>query len=66
LASPVPLATPRTFEDLRPFVSRDHPLKLEQQLILGRCRSRRTDKQGFDTCAREFLDQQNLIGISSA
>jgi hypothetical protein len=38
------------------------PRKSEQQLILRRYRSRRADKQGFDPSAREFLDQQNVIG----
>ncbi len=61
--SPVPFPAPRALENLRAFVLGDHPLKLHEELILGRRALRRVQKAGLDAVPRELFDQQDLIGI---
>ncbi len=66
LACAMPLAAAGSLEDLRPFVFRDHALELYQQLIL-RCRCLwGLHEDSVNAMAREFFNQQDLIGIFSA
>ena len=63
LLSAVPLATARTLGNLGPFVFRNHPLKLDQQLIFGGCAGGRSQKDQLHSTAGQLFDQQHLIGI---
>ena len=60
---PMSLAAARALQDLRPFILRDHALKLNQELIFRAVTLRRLDKQCLDSVASEFLDEQNLVRI---
>ncbi len=60
------LSAAGSLKDLCPLVFGDHALELHQQLVLrSRCLWR-FDENGLDTLAREFFDQQDLIGIFAA
>ena len=58
-------AAARALQNLRAFVLRDHARELHEQFVLGRRTARRTYKQGLDAGAREFLDQKDLVRVSS-
>ena len=62
----VPFAAPAPFRDLGPFILGNHPLKLQQQFVLGRIPRWRFQKDHRHTATRQFLHQQDLIGILAA
>jgi hypothetical protein len=66
LACAVQLPAPGALPDLRPFVLRDHPLKLAQQLVLGRAGALAlAGENDLDAGALELLQQQHLIGVAA-
>ena len=60
------LAPPAPFGDLGAFVFGDYALKLHQKLILRGGSRRRLQKNQLHSAARQFLAQQDLIGVLSA
>src|SRR5450631_2701609 len=62
-ASAVALAAARSLEDLRPLVLGNHALELHEQLILGARALRRIDEERLNALPREFLHQQDLVGV---
>src|SRR5262249_15053464 len=66
LASTVSFAAARALQNLCSFIFCNHALELYEQLIFRRRTARRAYKQGLDACARKFLDQKNLVRVSSA
>ena len=60
------LAPARSLKDLRSLVFRNHALKLEQELILGRGRRRRLEEHALDPMLGKLFDQQDLIGVFPA
>ncbi len=60
------LAPPGTLGDLRTLVLGNHTLKLEYQLLFGRCCSGRFEKHDIHSMARQLFKQQNLVRILAA
>jgi hypothetical protein len=60
------LTAPGTFQDLRPFIFRDHALELNQELIFRAVAWWRFHEQGVDSMAGQLLDQQNLVRVLAA
>src|SRR5258708_7872268 len=59
-------AAARALQNLGSFIFRDHSLELHEQFVLRRRTARRAHKQGLDAGPGEFLDQENLVRVSSA
>src|SRR5260370_23290341 len=66
LASAMSFAAARALQNLGSFIFRDHSLELHEQFVLRRRTARRAHKQGLDAGPGEFLDQENLVRVSSA
>src|SRR3954465_731636 len=62
-AGRVHLAAPAPLEDLGPFIFGDHPLHLEQQLLLRLVADLVVEEHDLDAAAPELLDEEDLIGI---
>src|SRR3954451_24179815 len=60
------LTAPGTFQNLRPFIFRDHALKLNQELIFGAVALWRLDEPGLDSMVGELLNQQDLVRVLAA
>jgi len=62
----VQLAAARALADLRALVLGDHPLKLAQQLILGRAGALAAAREDdLDARAGELLEPQHLVGVAA-
>lgn len=66
LLGTMPFATPRALGNLGSFIFREHTLELHQQLIFGRGCGRSLQENQFNSTARQFLSQQDLIGVLTA
>jgi hypothetical protein len=65
-ARTVQLPAPGALADLRALVLGDHPLKLSEQLVLGRARPlAATREHDLDTGPGELLEQQHLVGVAA-
>jgi hypothetical protein len=62
----VPFSAPAALRNLRPFVFRDHALKLHQQLILRARSGRRLQEDQLHATAGKFFGEQHLIGVFAA
>ena len=62
---PVPLAAPAALQHLGPLVFREHPLQLQQQVVLGRVPDRPVEEHHRRTGASELLQQQDLVGVAA-
>ena len=60
------LATPGPLKDLCSLIFCNHALKLHDKPVFGRVLRRCLDETAFNTVARKFLNDKNLIGIFSA
>jgi hypothetical protein len=57
------LATPMTLDDLGPFILRNHPLHLQQQVVFGALAQGVVEEDHLNTRAAELIDQQDLIRV---
>ena len=60
----VSLAPAAPLQDLGPLILGDHPLDLEQQVILRRLAQRAVEEHDLDAGTPELVDEQHLIGIA--
>jgi hypothetical protein len=61
----VPTAAAATLENLGALVLGDHPLYLQQQVVLRRSPNGPIQKHQFGSGPAKLLDQQNLIGVAA-
>ncbi len=61
LASGMALAPPAALDDLGPLVLGNHPLDLEQQVVLRRPAERAVEEDHLDAGALELVEQQDLV-----
>ena len=60
MATPAPAA----LEDFGALVLGDHPLHLQQQVVLGTAADRAVEEHDLHARAAELLDQEHLVGIA--
>ena len=56
---------PAPLQDLGALVLGDHPLDLEQEVVLGAGTDRSVDEHHLGTGPSELLDQQDLVGVAA-
>ena len=56
-------APPATFHNLGPFIFRDHPLHLQQEVFFRTDTDRAIEKHQFDTAPLQLFNQQHLPGV---
>jgi hypothetical protein len=61
----MPAAPTAALEDLGPLVFRDHPLHLQQEVVLGRAADRAIEKDHLGGGAAKFLNQQHLVRVAA-
>ena len=57
-------AAAATLDDLRPLVLRDHPLHLQQEVVLGGAADRVVEEDHLGADAAKLLDEQDLVGVA--
>src|SRR4051812_14442250 len=62
MAAPAPTA----FQNLGALVLGDHPLDLQQQVVLGRAGDRAVEEDDLSAGAPELLHQQHLVGMAAS
>ena len=61
----VPLPAPAALQHLGALVLGEHPLQLQQQVVLGRVPDRPVEEHQLRAGAGELLEQQGLVGVAA-